>query len=152
MKRLLLLALFSLAPLAVHAQEYAGGPPAPAKYELRGSAAFPQGVGVSAAARLFRGISLELGVGLLPIAYTESAALNLHVAPSHELDPAITIMHTFMVRRGENIQSTSLMYGFLASRKTGLHSYGRAGISALTIGSKMYPALSFELGLSYGFR
>jgi hypothetical protein len=134
------------------AQQYAGGPPDPARYQLRASAAYPMGVGPSASMRILHQISIEAGVGLLPIAFCGTAGLNLHLTSSSELDPALSFLGTYMIRKGENAYSGTLAYSLLSSRATSLHSYGRIGLSALFLDGKIYPSPVLELGIAYGIR
>lgn len=136
----------------IHAQEYAGGPPAPATYDLRASAAFPAGLGVSASMRLIKPLSVEAGIGFLPVSLQVTAGLNLHVRPSYELDPAISILGTYMKRKGDDVLFGSLMYGFLESRKTGFHIFLRAGLSAMYIEKRFFPAPAADFGFSFGIR
>lgn len=110
------------------------------------------GLGASASMCVLHAVSIEAGFGLLPIALSGTAGLNLHLTSTNELDPAISFLGTYMVRKGENLVFGTLAYSLLSSRATSLHAYGRAGISALLLQRKIYPSPVLELGLAYGMR
>jgi hypothetical protein len=109
------------------------------------------GVGASASIRPLGFISFEAGLGLLPIAVSGTVGINLHLSSS-ELDPAISFLGTYMIRKGTNAYIGTLAYSLLSSRVTSLHAFGRAGITALLIDKKVYPGPALEFGLAYGIR
>jgi hypothetical protein len=102
--------------------------------------------------RLANPLSLEAGLGLLPVSLQVSAGINFHVRPSYELDPAISILGTYMKKKGDDALFASLMYGFLESRKTGLHTFLRAGVAAMYTLGRFHPAPVVEAGMTYGLR
>jgi hypothetical protein len=144
-----MLSILCLGQIA-EAQQYAGGPPEPARYQLRAGAGFPTGLSASASMRVLQAISLEAGVGVLPVGLTGTAGLNLHLSSTSELDPAISFLGTYMVKSGADAYLGTLAYSLLASRATSLHAYGRIGVSAMYLDKKFYPSPVLELGMSYG--